>query len=75
LYFIYDQVEYLIPLKYRSFEEGKTHSGKLIFEGSGFSVTSNWSNAGLSMGSVAQVEVKLKDKIIMQMSSKNTYPF
>ncbi|MCF8407661.1 MAG: hypothetical protein K9G36_01700 [Crocinitomicaceae bacterium] len=81
LYFVYNQVEYLIPLKHRSYEKGSTETGQplntgiLIFEGSGFTVTSNWTTAGLSMGSVAQVEVKLKDKIIMQMSSKNTYPF
>jgi hypothetical protein len=73
LYFIYDQVEYLIPLKHRSFEEGKTNTGKLIFEGSGFTVTSNWSNAGLSFGSFGAVEVKLNDKKILQLSTKCTF--
>jgi hypothetical protein len=73
LYFIYDQVEYLIPLKHRSFEEGKTNAGKLIFEGSGFTVTSNWSNAGLSFGSFGAVEVKLNDKKILQLSTKCTF--
>jgi hypothetical protein len=77
LYFVYDQVEYLIPLKLRSYKEGKTqtgqplNSGKLIFEGSGFTVTSNWSNAGFSMGSVAQVEVKLRNKLIISVSTRS----
>ena len=81
LYFVYNQVEYLIPLKQRSFKEGKTqtgqplNSGKLTFEGSGFTITSNWSNAGLSFGSFGEVEVKLKDKVITQMSTKCTFSF
>jgi hypothetical protein len=76
LYFVYNQVEYLIPLKQRSFKEGKTqtgqplNSGKLTFEGSGFTIVSNWSNAGLSFGSFGEVEVKLKDKVITQMSTR-----
>jgi hypothetical protein len=77
LYFIYDQVEYLIPLKHRSYEKGTTETGQplktgiLIFEGSGFNVTSNWTTAGLSMGSLAQVEVKLRNKLIISVSTRS----
>jgi len=79
LYFIYDQVEYLIPLKHRSFKEGKTYTGQpanigiLIFEGTGFTITSNWANAGLPYGSVGSVEVKLKDKVITTISTRCTF--
>jgi hypothetical protein len=81
LYFVYDQVEYLIPLKHRSYEKRTTETGQplntgiLIFEGSGFTVTSNWSNAGFSFGSIGEVEVKLKDKVITQISTRCTFSF
>ncbi len=81
LSFIYDQVEYLIPLKHRLFEERKTQTGKLLnygklpFEGSGFTIPSKWSTAGFSSDTFGEVEVKLKDKVITQMSTRCTFSF
>jgi hypothetical protein len=70
LFFIYNSEQFLIPLKTQSYFNDKTETGKsltkgkLIFEGSGFIITNNWTSAGLSNGYLGEVEVKFKNQIL-----------
>jgi hypothetical protein len=70
LFFIYNNEQFLIPLKTQSYFNDKTETGKsltkgkLIFEGCGFVITNNWTSAGLSNGYLGEVEVKFKNQIL-----------
>ena len=63
IYFIYDGTEYEIPLVKRNYKEAFTEtdkpigSGQLTFQGSGFRINYNFSNAGHTFGEEGYLDI------------------